>query len=231
MSKMTFKRYELKYILSAENYKIFLEEIQKHLFLDKYKETTIQSLYYDTPSFQLIRTSIESPLYKEKVRLRCYGRGNQDSNVFLEIKKKYEKIVYKRRIELKLSSLEQFLNKEKQDLTQIEKELLYLFDYYYDLKPRVLLLYDRSAYLANDSDLRITFDRNVRFRLDDLDVTHELNGTKIFNDDEVLLEIKTASGYPEWLIRLLNDNKVYKTSFSKYGTVYKQFINKKEGTL
>ena len=153
----------------------------------------IQSLYFNTPSFQLIRTSIESSLYKEKVRIRCYGLGDDNKNVFLEIKKKFDKIVYKRRIELKLSSVFSFLNGNKKELTQIEKEILYLFSFYKDLSPKVLLLYDRTAFVDTSSDLRITFDKNVRFRLNDINLRHQMNGENIFNNGGVLSEVKTSA--------------------------------------
>ena len=97
--KNKFERYELKYILSVEQYGVILEEIKKHLQIDKYGESTIQSLYYDTDNYLLIRNSIEKPLYKEKLRARSYGLASDI--VFLELKKKYNGIVYKRRVELK----------------------------------------------------------------------------------------------------------------------------------
>ena len=48
------------------------------------------SLYLDTPSWRLIRDSIHAGAYKEKLRLRSYGKPNPESLVFLEIKKKYK---------------------------------------------------------------------------------------------------------------------------------------------
>ena len=52
----------------------------------------------DTPDHRLIRSSLEKPVYKEKLRLRSYGVPQSDTTVFAELKKKYKGIVYKRRI-------------------------------------------------------------------------------------------------------------------------------------
>ncbi len=232
MNKYVFKRYELKYILTPEQYKNILEGLNGHLSIDKYGETTIQSLYYDTPSFLLIRNSIERPLYKEKIRVRSYGLATHESIVFLELKKKYEKVVYKRRIEIKEKELEDFFNGVVEDDTQIKKEIRYFLNYYKNLKPGMLLLYDRTAYTQKESDLRITFDKNVRYRTKDLNLTTSLEGTPVLQDNKVVMEIKTGIGYPRWLVDLLNENKVYKNRFSKYGTVYQlelaKFLNKEE---
>ena len=93
------KRYELKYLLSPEQTAYFRERLKGHMQADDYGKTSIASLYYDTPTFQLIRTSVEKPLFKEKIRLRSYGLATESSPVFLELKRKAYGIVYKRRVE------------------------------------------------------------------------------------------------------------------------------------
>lgn len=228
MNKNVFKRYEMKYILTPDQYEIVLKEVKKHLHIDSYGETTIQSLYYDTPSYRLIRNSIESPEYKEKMRIRSYGLATSESTVFLELKKKFQKVVYKRRIELLEKDINNFIVNRISNNTQIEKEILYFCEYYQDLRPSMLLLYDRSAYITKDSDLRITFDKNTRYRTENLNLCIGLEGTKLLPNGEVLMEIKSALGYPDWLIKLLNENNIYKAKFSKYGTAYKIEQAKKE---
>lgn len=226
MSQCVFKRYELKYILTKEQYYIVINKIKEYLSLDKYGEVTIQSLYYDTDNYRLIRNSIERPIYKEKIRLRSYGLAKEDSKVFLELKKKYEKIVYKRRIELNNpNTLDLFSTLEEKG--QIGQEIKYFCDYYGNLKPSMLLLYDREAYINKDLDLRITFDRNVRYRNDNLNLTTSLDGINLLDNGEVLMEIKTSRCYPLWLVRLLNNNKIYKSRFSKYGTAYQLELKKR----
>lgn len=230
MSKLIFKRYELKYKLSKSEYEQILNGISNYLSKDNYGEVTIQSLYYDTDNYRLIRSSLERPTYKEKVRLRSYGLASKDKPVFLELKKKCDKIVYKRRIELTQYHTNDIFN-EIDDYGQIANEIKYCNQYYGSLKPSMLLLYDRTAYIDNDSDLRITFDRNVRYRSDNLDLSKSLDGIKLLDNDEVLMEIKTSGAYPMWLVRLLNDNHIYKTRFSKYGKAYQLELENKRGVL
>ena len=226
MSQYVFKRYELKYILTGKQYELILNKIKEYLSKDNYGDVTIQSLYYDTDNNRIIRNSLERPVYKEKIRLRSYGLASNQSKVFFELKKKCDGVVYKRRIELLYSHTNDFFSTLDCE-GQIGKEIKYFCDYYGDLKPSMLLLYDREAYVNKELDLRITFDKNVRYRNNNLSLDKSLDGINIFNNGEILMEIKTSKSYPLWLVRLLNDNHIYKTRFSKYGTAYKLEQKKK----
>ena len=95
-----FKRYELKYMLTIAQKEKILEAIAPYMKLDKYGRTVIRNIYFDTENYRLIRRSIEKPAYKEKLRIRSYSQATSDSTVFVELKKKYDKVVYKRRIAL-----------------------------------------------------------------------------------------------------------------------------------
>jgi hypothetical protein len=224
MGKSIFQRFENKYIISLEQFNKLKVLILKHLEEDKYGLTTIQSLYFDTPSYLLIRRSIEKPDYKEKLRIRGYGIVNKDDNIFFEIKKKYDGIVYKRRVVMKEhEAYEMFYNHDCVD-SQIKKEIAYFNELYDDLKPRLLMMYDRTAY--EKVDLRITVDDNVRFRTDNLNLSSEPIGTRLLPKDQLLLEIKSAGAMPLWLVNFFSENKIYKTSFSKYGEAYKFLVTK-----
>lgn len=223
-----FKRYETKYLISKKQLELIKENLSKHnISIDEYNKTSILSLYYDTKDNILALRSIEKPEYKEKLRLRSYGLASKDSNLFLEIKKKYEGIVYKRRIKTNKLEVTSFINKTLNYDKQIGHELNFFRDYYKDLKPNILIIYEREAYLDSKSDLRITFDYDIRYRDYDLVLDKSLGGKKILDDDLVLMEIKTGFAYPLWLCRLLNDNKIYKTSFSKYGEAFKKIHKNK----
>lgn len=221
IDKFVFKRHEIKYKLTPAQYEIVLREISKYLSVDEYGETTIQSLYYDTHTWLLVRNSLERPFYKEKMRARSYGLATPDQKIFLELKKKCDGVVFKRRIGIREKELAPFINMGiGADKGQIEKEIRYFCQFYGGLKPAMLLLYDRTAYLDTNSDLRVTFDKNVRYRTERLDLCSGLDGTLLLSDGELLMEIKTSGAYPMWLVKLLNENGIYKTSFSKYGTAY-----------
>ena len=231
MSKHVFNRHEAKYILSKDLYSKFVCEIQNHVALDEYGETIVQSLYYDTPTNLLIRNSIEKPFYKEKIRVRSYGVATDETKVFLELKKKVDKTVFKRRISLKHCEIDSFFSSyiaPSENLKpQIFNEIVYFCKFYKNLKPSMLLIYDRTAYRQEDTDLRITFDKNVRYRTKNLSLKCEPIGKLLLENGEVLMEIKTTGGYPRWLLDLLAKYKIYKQSFSKYGTAYKQEFNLK----
>ncbi|MDE5593815.1 MAG: polyphosphate polymerase domain-containing protein [Clostridiales bacterium] len=217
-----FKRYEYKYLLTAEQYFAVLNEIEKRMTADKYGKSTIQSLYYDTDDFLLARRSLEKPKYKEKLRMRSYRQAKGDDEVFLELKKKYDGVVFKRRIQLTASQAERglFDYVRAQD-EQIAKEIAYAIDLYKTLAPRILLLYDRTAYFdKDDSSVRVTFDTNIRYRTDRLTLCGGTDGKPVRNDGKILMEIKAGASIPLWLCRLVSSLGIRKTSFSKYGTAY-----------
>lgn len=230
MNKKVFKRHELKYIISLDQMDSLIKIIELYMNEDKYFKSTIRNIYYDTPNYLLIRTSIEKPEYKEKLRIRSYKTVNKDDEVFVELKKKYKKIVFKRREILPYNSARLFLDKKvRPNDLQITKEIEYTLNYYQDLKPTIFLSYDRLAYIGKeDLNFRITLDRNIMWRDYDIDLSKEAYGDLILDQDLVLMEVKTVMGLPRWLLDFLGENNIYKVSFSKYGNVYKEIINKEK---
>lgn len=221
-----FKRYEKKYLLTASQHMLFRELADEYMQVDEYGESTVCNIYYDTSNYDLIRASIEKPIYKEKLRMRSYGIPKPGDLVFLEIKKKYKGIVYKRRVALPYEeacrSMEQGAVDEGRG--QVAKEINYFLKRYH-LVPKVYLAYDRIAmYGMEDADLRMTFDFRVRSRKDKLDLALGDAGRLLFADREVILEIKVKDAYPMWLIRGLEELSIYPCSFSKYGNVYKKYL-------
>ncbi|MBE5878263.1 MAG: polyphosphate polymerase domain-containing protein [Lachnospiraceae bacterium] len=222
-----FKRYELKYMLTLEQKQRIVEVMNNYMALDKYGRTTIRNIYFDTDNFRLIRRSIEKPAYKEKLRIRSYTKTDADSPVFVELKKKYKSVVYKRRLSMEQDKAFSWVAGDKsiEDKSQISQEIDYFLTYYKDLKPKVFLSYEREAYYALDGgDFRVTFDDNILCRQDDLSLEAEIGGTPILEDDKVLMEIKCSGGIPLWMTEVLSREQIYKTSFSKYGTAYKNII-------
>ena len=225
-SQTVFKRYELKYMLDTEQKDSVLAAMAAHMTLDKYGRTTIRNLYFDTDTYLLIRRSIEKPVYKEKLRIRSYHRAEDASKVYVELKKKYKHVVYKRRIPLPHQEAMAWLSGECHPAaTQIADEIDYFLQYYESLHPTVFLSYEREAYYANDgSDFRVTFDDTILCRQEDLSLTSEVYGTPILPPGKVLMEIKCSGGIPLWMTEVLSREKIYKTSFSKYGTAYRTLI-------
>ena len=221
------KRYELKYKLTLEQKEKVLKAKKPYKKLDKYGRTTIRNIYYDTDTYLLIRRSIEKTVYKEKLRVRSYSKATADSTVFVQLKKKHKHIVYKRRISLPYKEATQWLSGDKHTdtHTQISDEIDYFLDNYNTLYPKVFLSYEREAYCSDDgSDFRVTFDDTILCRQDDLSLDSDVYGTPILEKGQVLMEIKCSGGIPLWMTEILSKEKIYKTSFSKYGTAYRMLI-------
>ena len=230
-----FKRYELKYMLSLAQKDALEQVMASHMALDQYGKTTIRNIYFDTDDYRLIRRSIEKPAYKEKLRIRSYAQATQDSPVFVELKKKYDHVVYKRRVALGQREATGWLCREIKPSadTQIFREIHYFIDFYGPLKPAVYLSYDREAYFEKDGgDFRVTFDRNIQCRQTDIDLCSPAYGTPILPPDRVLMELKCSGGIPLWMVEVLSREKIYKTAFSKYGTAYElQILPKQKETM
>ena len=195
--------------------------------LDEYGRTTIRNIYYDTENYRLIRRSIEQPAYKEKLRLRSYSQASPDSPVFVELKKKYRSVVYKRRMALPEKEAVEWVAGERRcgKETQIAGEIAYFIDYYGTLRPAVFLSYEREACFAKDGgDFRVTFDENILCRQEELSLEAGVWGTPLLPENMTLMEIKCAGGIPMWMVHALSKGHIYKTSFSKYGKAYQTMI-------
>ncbi len=222
--KTTFARREMKYLITEEQQSRLMAAIGHRLHPDKWGKSIVCSLYYDTPTFLLIRRSLEHPIYKEKFRLRCYGELTENSRVFAEIKKKHKSIVYKRRTVLNAEETADFLqNGPPPGNTQIAKEIAFFFSRYELLEPKMLIQCAREAYFSKeDAGLRITFDRDILYRTDALFLSAKEGGTPLLGPSQILMEIKAEGAVPLWLCHILSHEKLYKTSFSKYGGAYQQ---------
>lgn len=220
----TFQRYEMKYLLTAAKKEAVLELIHAHMLPDAYGRTTIRNIYFDTQNYRLVRRSLEQPAYKEKLRLRSYQAAQPWDPVFVELKKKYQSVVYKRRL---IVDEAEVMRCFKEDLplpvhSQIGKEIEYFRAYYATLRPAAFLSYEREAYFApGTADLRITFDENILYRTRDFSLGSKIWGAPLLQDGQTLMEIKTPGGLPLWLAHGLSSQGVFKTSFSKYGSAYR----------
>ncbi|MBR6807835.1 MAG: polyphosphate polymerase domain-containing protein [Clostridia bacterium] len=229
-----FRRVEKKYIIDKNVKDKLLEIISHRLIPDAYGKSTICSLYLDTPDYLLIRNSIDSTVYKEKLRVRSYGLPSADSKVFFEIKKKYKGVVYKRRVSMTYGEMCEYLARRvRPSEGQIMNEIDWVMKYYAYPEPRVLILYEREAYTCSENEnVRLTFDTNVRYRTENLTPAGGDSGKNILPDDTVILEIKTPGGMPLWLSDALDKLKIYPSKCSKYGYAYSEIHdNMKKGKI
>lgn len=229
-----FNRFEHKYLLDDKTYEKVISVMDKHMDLDKYNQNrkpyTIANIYYDTKDDYLIRKSLSKPVYKEKLRLRSYGVPNTDTKVFLEIKKKYNGIVNKRRTVMTLDEAYEFTRTGKTPVLkeymneQVINEITYFLSFY-DLSPKLYLAYDRIAYFEQGNpDLRISFDTNIRSRRYNVALEKGDYGTQLLNGGTHLMEVKTSLAKPLWLTHMLTEFNIKRSSFSKYGTEFKTGI-------
>lgn len=229
MAEYVFKRYEKKYIINIQQYNDIVKQLEYNTVPDKYGETDVCNIYFDTPDYRIIRASIEKPVYKEKLRIRCYGTPDNDSYGFVELKKKYKGVVYKRRIKTPyLDGLDFMLNKGDSIAdSQIKREIGYFKELYTDLRPSADIFYKRQAFLdRNNPFVRFTFDRDLCFRNYDYDLQKGIYGENVTDTNQIVMEIKTPGGMPLWAKDMLTEMEIYPTSFSKYGTAYKKYILK-----
>ncbi len=229
-----FNRYEHKHLLDRKTYQRVVEIMDSKMELDEHNKNhgvyQISNIYYDTCDSYLIRNSLSKPDYKEKLRLRSYGIPTLSSNVYLEIKKKYNGIVNKRRTTLKLSEAYAFLETGIPPVVddymnpQVLKEITYFLKIY-NVEPKLCISYDRIAYFdKNDRDLRISFDMNIRSRRYDLRLENGDYGDLLLDDVVYLMEVKTSKAKPLWLTHMLSELNIRRQSFSKYGTEYNKYL-------
>lgn len=222
-----FSRYELKYLLTPAQKKQMLAAMQPYMKLDSYGRTVIRNIYFDTPNYRLVRQSPERPVYKEKLRIRSYAQADPFSPVYVELKKKYNGVVYKRRIALSEREAMAWISDRFPCLRQeqIVREIDYFREYYGELKPAAFLSYEREAYYALDgSDFRVTFDESILSRQRNMSLCEGVWGTPLLEPGQTLMEIKCCGGIPLWMTAVLSEQRIQKTSYSKYGTAYQKMI-------
>lgn len=225
--KDVFERIEVKYLLDEMQYRELMKRLEGMAAIDSYGKTSILNIYFDTPDFTLIERSLEKPVYKEKLRLRTYGIPQDDSNAFIEIKKKYKGVVYKRRITMAYEDAINYLTKGARPPkeSQISQEIDYFMEYYKGIRPAMAISYDRIAMAGiEDPDLRITFDNNIRWRTGDLSLKKGNVGKDILLPGQHLMELKIAGAMSMELARILDELNIRQTSFSKYGKGYVEYM-------
>jgi len=219
-----FKRVEQKYLLNEEKFLLLQDMLHKYFFKDKYYESSIFNLYFDNTNNDIIINSIEKPKYKDKIRVRSYGKVKNNDMVFLEMKQKYNGVVYKRRVNFTFSEYKNYI--KKGILSSNDNQMLREIDYYikyYHLKPYVFVGYDRLSYYSKeDKNFRVTFDTNLRSRFNDLRLVDTKENKLYFDEKMYIMEVKSLYGLPLWLIKVLSSNGIYPVSFSKVGSIYKK---------
>lgn len=220
-----FARCEQKYLLTPSRYEALLKVMAGRTHPDLFSDYTVESIYYDTPDFAMLRASAERPYYKEKLRLRSYGVQCGTDTVYAELKKKCGGIVYKRRVPLPLDEAVEYFTSRRLNCprTQILREIDALLREG-PVEPKVLIAYERKALVGNeDAGLRITFDTDLRYRTGGLSFLSRGGESSLTEDPSaVLMEVKLTNAMPLWMARALSMIGAYPSSFSKAGTWYRK---------
>lgn len=238
MAITTFVRKEKKYLITAEQRDKLLKILPQYMIFDPYCQNgnmyTVNNVYFDTPTFNIIRNSVSKPAYKSKIRMRSYVTETQDSDlVFLEMKKKITGIVNKRRIVGKLIEVETFVNTGikpeniSSQQNQVFNEIAYALEVEKS-KPAVYLTYKRIALFAkDDTNVRVTIDEDILARTTDVSLRSKRYGDEVLPEGYYLMEIKVNGSFPLWLAHVLTDLNIHPTSFSKYGKFYEKEVKEK----
>ncbi len=224
-----FNRVEKKYLLNQSQFENLIKHIHEYIEKDDYFKYTVYNIYYDSEDSKMIQTSLQKPIYKEKLRLRSYVEVDDNSDVFVEMKKKFQNTVFKRRINLKLHDAINYLDLKKSidNDSQIKKEIDYMIKIYNPVK-KLYLAYDRIAFHGiMDNEVRITFYKNIRYRFKNINLMDSDEDLYLLNDNQCLMEVKVQDTLPLWLTSALNKVKIYPTSFSKYGNIYSESLKHK----
>ncbi len=235
MAIKTFKRKEIKFLLNINQFKELLKVIDLYMEPDEYcvdgKEYGIYNVYYDTQDSFLIKESLSKPYFKEKLRIRSYFSPASDSDkVFIEIKRKIGGIVTKRRVAMTKKEADIYIKTGIRPITKkyLDNQVLDEIDVFkknYSIAPAQYISYQRMAFFGReDHNFRLTFDRNITDRRYDLSLGKECYGRQIIRPDQRLMEIKITDAMPLWLSDALSKLNIYKTSFSKYGRAYQNFV-------
>lgn len=233
-SPTVFERYEIKYLVSGAQKAAILSAMEPYMDSDSFGRSTIRNIYYDTDNYRLIRRSLEKPIYKEKLRVRSYCTAGSEDQVFLELKKKFASVVYKRRTEIREKDVANYLARkiEAPEKSQITAEIDYFLKFYETLAPKVFLSYEREAFFGKESSgFRVTFDENILWRTTDLSLESGIYGRNLLQPGQILMEIKTPGGIPLWMVEVLTREKIHNTSFSKYGSAYMTMYEDRKGEV
>ncbi len=227
------KRLEYKYLIPAAIIDALRKELQIFTHKDQYlerqqREYTVRSIYYDTYHLRFYHEKIQGLLLRKKLRIRGYNFGDNNSQVILEIKRKWENYIWKNRAPILLKDVNSFLNAGDFDLilsdvngiSNAKRDAGYFLHHVLrnNLLPTALIVYDREPLIGSyNSDLRITFDKNLRYKLfPNIEELFTDDPLRVAMNDYAILEIKFYNGFPGWLQKIVHKYQLTRKALSKY---------------
>lgn len=228
----TFRRYEKKYLLTAEQYEYLLPRLEGHMVFDEYCRKngsySVCTLYLDTPDGAIARRCADFKQYKEKLRLRSYGTPRSpEDRVFVCLKRKLLGEGNKRRASLRLCEAEGFISglSRPEGLSYGDRQVLDEIEWFMrghpGIAPAMYISYERQAFAGRgDPGLRLTVDADILWRRDALSLAAGSFGESLLAPGERLMEIKIPGAMPLWLAKALSRAEAFPAGFSKYGRAF-----------
>lgn len=219
-----FNRFELKYMIHHSQARALLKLIGAHVDHDPHAGRDgfykIVSLYYDSPDLSCYWEKMDGEKYRRKVRVRTYGESPDEA--FLEIKQRYNLNVQKRRCRYPFGVVDREMEAIRNG--PYEGGVDPVFDEVFNivrrrtLEPKLIISYNRAAFFDRyRSDLRITLDRNIKYRSQCLGLQeNRLKGKYVIPPTMMILEVKFDETIPRWICTCLNQLDLQVQRFSKY---------------
>ena len=172
-------RLEYKYLVSTEYMARLRKRLSPFVEMDQHAsrggatEYTVRSIYFDTLALDYYHQKEAGLKNRRKIRIRGYGAQEEDSTVFLEIKRKDNMAIDKKRIPVRFDQLDKlFTTRDIEHYTSgngshrkaVEDAQQFFYHMFrYSLHPVILVTYDREAFYCKfDTSVRITFDKDLR---------------------------------------------------------------------
>lgn len=230
--ELHFSRFEFKYVLPLEQRHELESELGYFMALDphvskrRHQKYFVRSLYFDDDAYTCYYEKTDGVMQRRKYRIRTYTDDrNEECAVFLEVKGRYNALVYKHRIELPrtiIRSLEAGRTELVESLIKIEGRDDVVTGFLYDsfrmrLKPLLLVDYERRPYVSRYApDFRVTFDDTLSSTVTDTLFHGPADRRRVFLPGYSVVEVKFKRHIPAWFHRLTQFYELRRVSVSKY---------------
>lgn len=179
----------------------------------------ISSVYFDDIYDTHLTDTIDGNPIRDKYRIRIYNDSFE--TIKLEIKSKMYNRAEKRSADITYEQMQKLLSGKCIESSGDASSPIALFNVGINtryLRPKVIVTYERKAYIYESGNVRITFDTNIRAS----------NKTDCFGNDDLIydypvennsvLEVKYDGFLPDFIAQALETNRMTQTSNSKYRT-------------
>lgn len=165
---------------------------------------SVCSLYFDDLKDNCLIDTVEGNRIRSKYRIRIY---NHSLDVIkLEVKEKFNNRICKRSKSITEEEMQKLVHGECIESKQAMDDPATLFNLAIQtggLRPKVIVTYERKAFIYGPGNVRITLDRNIRSS----NVVEHFGKTEIAYDflqgQDEILEVKYDEFMPEFLLQIL----------------------------